>query len=539
MYDLGGGTFDITLLDLSGQVFEVLATAGDTSLGGDDVDVLIAERMSAQFREIHRFDPLSVPEAFGKLRLIAEKLKIQLSVEQEVSMNLAEIAYGDGGAPLSLRFRMNRKELEHLTKPLIDKTVAVTRAAIEGAALKREMFERVVLVGGSTRMPLVARRVEEFFGKPPFIKVNPDEVVALGAAIQAFSLDRNSRKKTTTTTQVQAAPAPPPAQKAPPPMRAPMRTIPGLNEDKPGKPLGPAPVKAMLIDRGEDPSLSFKVPDPPDLRDASISVAVRTMPMGNAPPLPNKRAASGGPGQAPPPPGKPPAAATPLELPREEKSLDFTLPLPGAPRRVPSIPETAIVPELPIEPIRTQPSPTREPAPAPTSVPASARPMESARPVEAARPSGRADLGDDGIATRSAPLLIDVTPLSLSVETVGGWCDILIPANSPVPCDRSRIFLTAADGQTLVCVNVAQGDSRRFGENTFLGQLELAGLEARPRGETRIRVTFEIDADGILNVRAQDMATGRETQAKMRLLGGSTGEDVQAMVARQREHEVN
>jgi molecular chaperone DnaK len=145
----------------------------------------------------------------------------------------------------------------------------------------------------------------------------------------------------------------------------------------------------------------------------------------------------------------------------------------------------------------------------------------------------------DGIIARKQPLLIDVTPLSLSVETVGGYCDVLIPANSPVPCDRTRIFLTAADRQTMVCVNVAQGESRRFHENTFLGQCELTGLTPKPRGEVRIAVTFEIDADGILNVSATDSETGRATQARMRLLGAATEDGVNAMLARQAAREVH
>jgi molecular chaperone DnaK len=136
-----------------------------------------------------------------------------------------------------------------------------------------------------------------------------------------------------------------------------------------------------------------------------------------------------------------------------------------------------------------------------------------------------------------APLLIDVTPLSLSVETVGGFCDVLIDANTPVPCDRTRPFATASDGQTVVRVRVAQGASKRFAENTFLGELELQGIAAAPRGETRIAVTFEIDADGILNVRARDMKTGQETAARMQLVGAHAGPaDIEAMQARQMAH---
>ena len=135
------------------------------------------------------------------------------------------------------------------------------------------------------------------------------------------------------------------------------------------------------------------------------------------------------------------------------------------------------------------------------------------------------------------PLLIDVTPLSLNVETVGGFCDTLIEGNTPVPCDRTRIFLTASDNQTAVFIRVAQGESKKFAENTFLGELELSGLKPGRRGEVQIAVTFEIDADGILNVRAKDGKSGIETKARMHLLGAQTEDhEIAAMQDRQARH---
>lgn len=138
-----------------------------------------------------------------------------------------------------------------------------------------------------------------------------------------------------------------------------------------------------------------------------------------------------------------------------------------------------------------------------------------------------------------SPLLIDVTPLSLRVETVGGYSDVLIAANSPVPCEKARTFLTASDNQTVVFIRVAQGESSRFAENTRLGELELSGLKPATRGEVKILVTFELDADGILNVRAKDKDTNRETKAAMRIMGASTdAAEVEAMVHRQARHVV-
>jgi molecular chaperone DnaK len=133
--------------------------------------------------------------------------------------------------------------------------------------------------------------------------------------------------------------------------------------------------------------------------------------------------------------------------------------------------------------------------------------------------------------------LIDVTPLGLTVETVGGFCDLLIEANTPVLCDRTRNFATASDGQTTVRVRVAQGESKRFTDNAFLGELELSGIPAAGRGEAQVAVTFEIDVDGILNVRARELKTGRETKARIQLVGAqSDPADIEAMRARQKAH---
>ena len=158
------------------------------------------------------------------------------------------------------------------------------------------------------------------------------------------------------------------------------------------------------------------------------------------------------------------------------------------------------------------------------------------RAIMQAQPSA----AEGGIRARdNAPLLIDVTPLSLRVETVGGFSDTLIQANSPVPCDRTRLFSPAQDNQTTVTIRVAQGESAKFAENTFLGELELSGIPPGARGEVAIEVTFELDADGILNVRAREPKTNRQTKAVMRLLGANTDAmDVERMMQAQAKHVV-
>ena len=195
IYDFGGGTFDCTLLDLSGNVFEVLATAGDTFLGGDDLDMAIAERMSEAFLHAHRYDPRSDPQAFERLRVAAETIKIELSSQDRSHSKLRELAFGVGGAHLDLDFGMTRDELEMLAAPLVERTFAVCQESLSVARLPVSAFDRVILVGGSTRIPLVRRRVEQFFGAPPLDRVNPEEVVAIGAAIQAAALTEVARRR--------------------------------------------------------------------------------------------------------------------------------------------------------------------------------------------------------------------------------------------------------------------------------------------------------------------------------------------------------
>ena len=218
VYDFGGGTFDCTLLDLNGNVFEVLATAGDSFLGGDDVDNLIAERMAETYLKAHRYDPRTDPQMLERLKTTAEDIKMVLSTAETHTVVLKEFGHAGGASAINYSFTMTRRDLEHMVTPLIDRSFKVTQDALALARLSPTSFDKVILVGGSTRIPLIRKRVEAFFGAPPLDRVNPDEVVAIGAAIQAAALTEGMRKR--------SIPAPPGVIGNKP------RTLPGLNNEE-------------------------------------------------------------------------------------------------------------------------------------------------------------------------------------------------------------------------------------------------------------------------------------------------------------------
>jgi molecular chaperone DnaK len=329
---------------------------------------------------------------------------------------------------------MTRPELEWASVALIERTFKVCKLALGAAGAEPREIDRIILVGGATRMPLVARKVKQFFGRSPIVQINPDEVVALGAAIQAALLDPS---------RTRGGPAVSP--------RIASDSVVDAQSGEPSRPPSEAPQGLPLVS----------------------SSTVRPLPS-NSVPLARLELA------------KPPVFGE-----RPQKPLVF--------------------------------DPGYDAAPPPRSA---RMPPQSAVPLVF-------DAGAPG-TPRPAPLLIDVTPLSLGIETVGGFCDILIEANTPVPCDRTRTFATASDSQTSVRVRVTQGESKRSAENTFLGELELSGIPPAPRGKTPIEVTFIIDSDGILDVRARNVTTGSETIAKLQLVGAQTSAtDIAAMQSRQ------
>jgi molecular chaperone DnaK len=398
----------------------VLATAGNTFLGGDDIDAAIADHIVDQL-----LAPVGGPQGTQgsiwqeHVRSAAESLKRELSVHPEAVAQLPADSRRRAVAGVRRQqVSMTRAELEGLVEPIIDRTFDVCREALGLARVLPDQIERVLLVGGTTRMPLVRRRVEAFFGRPPLSTLNPDEVVALGAALQAEALAGGARRRST-------IPAPPSSRRL---ANAQM----GLSK-------------------------------PPSIGDL---IASKT------------------------PPGQ---AATSI----------------GAPAY-------------------------QSPRHAPSSLPAAGRHGPSAR-LRSGQPSEGASADEIPWPSRyrGPPVLVDVTPLTLSVETVDGYCDAVIARNMTVPCERRRTFVTAVDHQDSVRISVGQGESRLFAENTLLGEIELDGIRPAPRGQVPIEVVFALDRDGILNVSAVDTTTRKATSATLRLMGSPQDEYLSTMRQRQ------
>jgi molecular chaperone DnaK len=488
IYDFGGGTFDCTLLDLSGNVFEVLATAGDTFLGGDDLDMAIAERMSEAFLHAHRYDPRADTQAFERLRVVAETVKIELSAQERAQIRLREVAFGVGGAHLDLDFGMTRDELEMLATPLVERTFAVCQESLSIARLPVSSFDKVILVGGSTRIPLVRRRVEQFFGTPPLDRVNPEEVVAIGAAIQAAALTEVARRRSI----------------PPVPVRRSYASLPSISDpESAGEITLATKVTALMAEaeKGRPPQQSSTDGGP------TSPVPRTTARMGVPPPLPAKTAR--------------------LSVPDATMSPGTTQPIaqPSEPDTSATIPRPLAFEDV-LRAERASSAPPAQPAqPLPPAIPPAA---PSAPAILTPAPPSPAFT-----SAMSPPVLVDVTPRALVVETAGGWCDVIVQRNSKIPCERTRAFTTSSDGQTVVKVRVGQGEEAVFGGNTYLGEVELSGIRAAPRGTVTIEVRFAVDESGSLEVFAKDVSTGREARATLQLVGIAGAPSVSSMRARQ------
>ncbi|AKF06688.1 Hsp70 family protein [Sandaracinus amylolyticus] len=540
IYDMGGGTFDVTILELAGDVFEVMATAGDTFLGGDDVDVLIAEKMADAFLAHHRFDPRQDPQAYERLRAAAEWSKCQLSSEEEVHLRVEELAYGEGGVSLDLTFGLARDALEQMVRPLISRTFDVCEEAMRTAGLRPTQLDNVILVGGSTRMPIVRRMVADYFGREPLSTIDPDLVVAQGAALQGWALRGSS------------ASVPPPAalgkvalkRVTQTELKAVQRRTELKEEIAAQRPVGPA------FQPREQPPAPPRVPAPsaPAAHDSWLGprtsdedeTLVRRSPFERSsppPPLPGKNE----PAAVPPPPPMPaksapkpppPAAAIPGVVAARSVVVGNKA---DGPRPVPPPAPASAVVAPPVPQFRDPPSAPQVKAREPTH---QFRTDDTPAALPAAQPTQPIASGWSSPpppASVRPPLLLDVTPHSLGVETVGGYCEHVIKRNAAIPVEQTRVFSTATDMQDSVRVRVVQGESRRLEDNQPLGEIELSGLRQALRGAVKIGVTFLMDADGTLGVKAKDLDTGREQSIRIQLVGGMSDAEIQKMAARQQQ----
>ena len=476
VFDLGGGTFDVTILELAGEIFEVQATAGDTYLGGDDIDNLIAEQMAEAFLVEHRVDMRDDRASYERLRAAAEWAKCQLSLQPEVVVRVDELAHGPGGKPLDLGYKLSAKALEAMAMPLLGRAFDVCEEALRVASVRPTQIDRVILVGGSTRMPLVRRMVAEYFGKEPLTNIDPDLVVAQGAAIQARSLATSRAKGRIGRVALRRAARPAPliaqevagaahvdatgatlendfdfVQSVPPPAPSSKSIPPGATVRPPG--VSPVPNAAPA---------ELRMPVPSVANPGLPPVVVQRPIVLSAPPPP----------RVPPPPPPPPPPSQGADIPLfDAQDVGFV----EEPDTQPELPELfALVP-----------------------------PQQPPEPPPDVRP----------------PLLVDVTPLSLGVETVGGYCESVIARNAAIPTEQSRAFATGRGDQQEVVLRICQGESRRLEENQLLGEvtLTLNGVSDRPRP---IEVSFLLDAGGTLAVRAIDESTGEEQRASIQLVGG-------------------
>ena len=522
VYDLGGGTFDITILQLAGDVFEVLATAGDTFLGGDDVDSAIADHMAAQFLEQSRYDVRQDRQAYERLKAAAEWAKIQLSDKPQVKLCIEELAYGDGGKALNLDFALTRDQLEHMCQPLVARSFDVCEDAMKAAGLRPTQLDNVILVGGSTRIPLLQRMVAEYFGRKPLADIDPDLVVAQGAALQALSLAEPAHKAALGRVALKKVAQPTTGSK--PQVTAEMTFEDEITNVGERPPLPPPPVARAA----RKATLPGQAPPPPPVefkgaQQAPEDEIVDSPTRSREDPLEHEMTRVAAP-------------ADPLDF-QATRMADASgllmqigdLPADDSEAPLDDEEPSGLLMELGDDAFTSQsvPADGSPPPPPPlelrSSAPAELRAAldENIDTVTAAVPAPEVPM--------RAPLLLDVTPLSLGVETVDGYCEHIIRRNSAIPAGQTKMFTTARDGQETVVVRICQGEDRQIRGNQLLGEVVLDGLRPATRGKVQIAVRFMIDADGTLQVRAQDVGTGQQQQIAIKLIGEMPEQEIEEL----------
>ncbi|MBS9784058.1 molecular chaperone DnaK [Candidatus Gracilibacteria bacterium] len=441
VYDFGGGTFDISILEIGSEgTFEVLATNGDTSLGGDDFDQAIFEYVMSEFKSETGIDLSGDAMAVQRVRSASEKAKIELSSATSTDINEPFIAMNDG-VPSNLNVTITRAKFEELIGDLVEKSIEPCKKVLSDSGLQASQIDEVILVGGSTRVPLVKTKVEQFFGKKPSEGVNPDEAVAMGAAIQAGIIqgDVNDVLLLDVT-----------------PLSLGIETLGG--------------VMTRMIERNTTiPASKSQVYSTAADNQDSVQIHI----------LQGER-----------------------EMASDNKSLgQFILSgIAPAPRGVPQIEVTFDIDASGVLHVTAK----------------------DKGPRKGQRNTIQGDVND--------VLLLDVTPLSLGIETLGGVMTRMIERNTTIPASKSQVYSTAADNQDSVQIHILQGEREMASDNKSLGQFILSGIAPAPRGVPQIEVTFDIDASGVLHVTAKDKGTGKEQKITVQGSTGMSDEDVENLV---------
>jgi molecular chaperone DnaK len=538
VYDFGGGTFDMSVLEMREPIYEVLSTAGNTMLGGDDFDRRILDMMIRSFEERFGVHPKTNREFLQKMFLAAERIKCQLSDWLVAGFTERAVDLG-GGRTVDYHFELSREDFNLLCADLVDGSFRVCDDALEQAGGTLTAIDEVILVGGTTRIPLLRDRVTRYFLRPPLERIQPDLVVALGAAIQASGLGGGAAMWSAAGLHARAAAVPPADATAMVDARAlaqaaraaavPADPATAIVDAQvlaqatraAAAPARPAEPPTAMVDARALARAARAAAAPADSPAAEIvdGTAIADALLGGAP-------------AAPPTPPPLPKPSSPSAWMREsrfglEPPEGLGLPAQAKPPTAIAAAQASPPPGLPSAP-RTAAPPLPAAGPVPPPLP-SAGPAPVPLPAAEAGAPSPAPLVHEAIASiqaghaaapRPAPVLLDVTPMTLGVQTVGGNVEPIIRRNTTVPTEKSRLFGTTADDQTTVLIRVCQGESRKAAENVLLGELALEDLPAATRGDVTVKVTFELDVDGILKVTAVDNRTGRRHRVRMTLYGG-------------------